>query len=113
MTVEEKRKQAFEDARRGAQYLKIAQGYAKELISLADLFSGKEKVDEKRFPKLASMQNKVIGEVNFGKVNLGKVNSLLSSALSALSSAQEHLLNAQTSLISACKQEEKEERLQK
>ena len=26
MTVEEKRKQAFEDTRRGSQYLKIAQG---------------------------------------------------------------------------------------
>ena len=108
MTVKEKRKQAFEDARRGAQYLKIAQGYAKELISLADLFSGKEKVDESLFPILASMQNKVNGEVNFEKVN-----SLLSSALSALSSAQEHLLNAQTSLISACKQEEREEKLER
>ena len=108
MTVEEKRKQAFEDTRRGAQYLKIAQGYTKELISLAELFNGKEKVDEKRFPKLASMQNKVIGEVNFGKVS-----SLLSSALSALSSAQEHLLNAQTNFISASKKEEKEEKLQK
>lgn len=110
MTVEEKRKQAFEDARRGAQYLKIAQGYAKELISLADLFSGKEKVDESLFPILASLQNKV--KVN-GEVNFEKVSSLLSSALSALSSAQEHLLNAQTSLISASKKEEKEERLQK
>ena len=107
MTVKEKRKQAFEDARRGAQYLKIAQGYAKELISLADLFSGKEKVDESLFPILASLQIKT------GEVNLGKVSSLLSSALSALSSAQEHLLNAQTNFISASKQEEKEERLQK
>ena len=107
MTVEEKRKQAFEDARRGAQYLKIAQGYAKELISLADLFSGKEKVDEKRFPKLASLQNK-IGE----PVDFEKVQNLISSTLRALSSAQEHLLNAQTSLISASKQEEKEEKLE-
>ena len=107
MTVEEKRKQAFEDARRGAQYLKIAQGYAKELISLADLFSGKEKVDESLFPILASLQIKTGEPINFGNVS-----SLLSSALSALSSAQEHLLNAQTSLISASKQEEKEEKLE-
>ena len=106
MTVEEKRKQAFEDARRGAQYLKIAQGYAKELISLAKLFNRKEKVDESLFPILASMQNKVNGEVNFEKVS-----SLLSSALSALSSAQDSFLNAQTSLISASKQEEREEKI--
>lgn len=106
MTVEEKRKQAFEDARRGAQYLKIAQGYAKELISLAKLFNRKEKVDESLFPILASMQNKVNGEVNFEKVS-----SLLSSALSALSSAQDSFLNAQTSFISACKQEEREEKI--
>ena len=106
MTVEEKRKQAFEDARRGAQYLKIAQGYAKELISLAKLFNRKEKVDESLFPILASMQNKVNGEVNFEKVS-----SLLSSALSALSSAQDSFLNAQTGFISACKQEEREEKI--
>ena len=106
MTVEEKRKQAFEDARRGAQYLKIAQGYAKELISLAKLFNRKEKVDESLFPILASMQNKVNGEVDFEKVS-----SLLSSALSALSSAQDSFLNAQTSLISASKQEEREEKI--
>ncbi len=108
MTVEEKRKQAFEDARRGAQYLKIAQGYAKELISLADLFSGKEKVDEKRFPKLASLQNK-IGE----PVDFENVHTLISSILRAVSSAQDHFLNAQTSLISACKQEEREEKLER
>ena len=105
MTVEEKRKQAFEDARRGAQYLKIAQGYAKELISLADLFSGKEKVDESLFPILASLQNK-IGE----PVDFENVHTLISLILRAVSSAQDHFLNAQTTLISASKQKEKEEK---
>ena len=106
MTVEEKRRQAFEDTRRGAQYLKFAQGYTKELIILAELFNGKEKVDEKRFPKLASLQNK-IGE----PVDFENVQNLISSILRAVSSAQDHFLNAQTRFISASKQEEKEEKL--
>lgn len=108
MTVEEKRKQAFEDTRRGSQYLKIAQGYTKELIGLAELFNGKEKVDEKRFPKLASLQNK-IGE----PVDFEKVQNLISSILRAVSSAQDSFLNAQTNFISASKKEEKDERFQK
>lgn len=103
MTVKEKRKRAFEDARRGAQCLKYAQGYTKELIRLAESFNGKEKVDEKRFPKLASLQNK-IGE----PVDFENVQNLISSILRAVSSAQDHLLNAQTGFISASKQEEKE-----
>ena len=105
MTVEGKRKQAFEDARRGAQCLKFAQGYTKELIRLAESFNGKEKVDEKRFPKLASLQNK-IGE----PVDFENVHTLISSILRAVSSAQDHFLNAQTGFISASKQEEKEEK---
>ena len=108
MTVEEKRKQAFEDTRRGSQYLKIAQGYTKELIGLAELFSGKEKVDEKRCPKLASLQNK-IGE----PVDFEKVHNLISSILRAVSSAQDSFLNAQTNFISASKKEEKDEKFQK
>ena len=107
MAVEEKSWQAFEDTRRGAQYLKFAQGYTKELIILAELFNGKEKVDENRFPKLASLQNK-IGE----PVDFEKVQNLISSTLRALSSAQDHFLNAQTGFISASKQEEKEEKLE-
>ena len=108
MKKEEKRKQEIEDTRRGSQYLKIAQGYTKELIGLAELFNGKEKVDEKRFPKLASLQNK-IGE----PVDFEKVQNLISSILRAVSSAQDSFLNAQTNFISASKKEEKDERFQK
>ena len=88
--------------------MKIAQGYTKELIGLAELFNGKEKVDEKRFPKLASLQNK-IGE----PVDFEKVQNLISSILRAVSSAQVSFLNAQTNFISASKKEEKDERFQK
>ena len=88
--------------------MKIAQGYTKELIGLAELFNGKEKVDEKRFPKLASLQNK-IGE----PVDFEKVQNLISSILRAVSSAQDSFLNAQTNFISASKKEEKDERFQK
>lgn len=104
MTVEEKRKDAFEEVKAGLNYLKMAKSIAKELEALANT-NLKEAIDPEKYPTAASLQRKP------GKVDYTDVQNNMIRILGMISSAQEHLLNAQTGFISASKQEEKEEKI--
>lgn len=106
MTVEEKRKGALNDLNEALKILDIANAIANELKTQTHK-NTKGKVGE-NFPILSSLQdagNKT-GDINFPLVKTN-VDMFLRTA----NSIQNALLDCQTKLISASKQEEKEENL--